>query len=45
MRVMNEFVANRARTYVWGRDASQLRFVENRLGRISSPEPYGIDGR
>jgi hypothetical protein len=45
MKVMNEFVASRARTYVWGRDASQLRFVENRLGRIGSPEPYGIDGR
>jgi Protein of unknown function (DUF4238) len=45
MKVMNKFVASRARTYVWGRDASQLRFVENRLGRTGSPEPYGIDGR
>lgn len=45
MRVMNEIVASRARTYVWGRDDSQLRFVENRLGKTSSPEPYGIDFR
>jgi hypothetical protein len=44
MKTMNQFVASRARTYVWGREDSQLRFVENRLGRTSSPEPYGIDG-
>jgi hypothetical protein len=43
MKVMNEFVAGRARTYVWGRDDSQLRFVENRLGKKKTPEPYGID--
>ena len=45
MNVMNEFVASRAGTYIWGRDASQLRFVENRLGRIGFPKLYGIDGR
>jgi len=43
MKLMNDFVASRARTYVWGRDASQLRFVENRLGKTGSPEAYGID--
>jgi len=43
MKTMNEFVVCRARTYVWGRDASQLRFVENRLGKTGSLEPYGID--
>jgi hypothetical protein len=43
MKVMNDLVASRARTYVWGRDASQLRFVENRLGKTGSSEPYGID--
>ena len=43
MKVMNDFVAKRARKYVWGRDDSQLRFVENRLGKGNSAEPYGID--
>jgi hypothetical protein len=43
MKVMNEFVAGRARKYVWGTDDRQLRFVENRLGRKKLPEPYGID--
>ena len=43
MKVMNDFVAKRARKFVWGRDASQLRFVENRLGKGTGAEPYGID--
>jgi hypothetical protein len=43
MNVMNDFVAKRARKYVWGRDESQLRFVENRLGKRNETEPYGID--
>jgi hypothetical protein len=43
MKIMNEFVASRARKYVWGRDDAQLRFVENRLGRKTTAEPYGID--
>lgn len=43
MKVMNEFVTSRARTYVWGRNDAQLRFVENRLGGKKTPEPYGID--
>jgi hypothetical protein len=42
MKVMNELVVSRARTYVWGRDDAQLRFVENRLGKIRAPDPYGI---
>jgi Protein of unknown function (DUF4238) len=28
IKAVNEFVASRARTYVWGRDPSQLRFVK-----------------
>jgi Protein of unknown function (DUF4238) len=43
MKVMNEFVASRAHTYVWSRDDSQLRFVENRLGKGKLPGPYGVD--
>jgi hypothetical protein len=45
MKVMNELVTSRARTYVWGRDDLQLRFVENRLGKKETPEPYGTDRR
>lgn len=43
MKLMNELVVGRARKYVWGRGDSQLRFVENRLGKKISSEPYGID--
>jgi len=43
MKVVNELVVSRARAYVWGRDDEQLRFVENRLGKMRAPEPYGID--
>jgi hypothetical protein len=43
MRVVNEMVAGRARTYVWGKDDTQLRLVENRLGKKVGLEPYGID--
>src|SRR5581483_4429623 len=35
MKLMNEFVVSRARKYVWGRSDGQLRFAENRLGKIS----------
>jgi hypothetical protein len=33
MRVMNDETAKRAFKYVYGRDDTQLRFVQNRLGR------------
>jgi len=33
IRRSNDFVVSQAHTYVYGTDASQLRFVENRLGR------------
>jgi hypothetical protein len=43
MKVMNDAVASRASNFVWGKDASQLRFVENRLGKKGSLGPYGVD--
>jgi hypothetical protein len=41
MRIMNDEVAKRAFKYVYGQDDSQLRFVENRLGRrAQKPVPF-----
>ena len=43
IKVINNFVASRASNFVWGRDALQLRFVENRLGKKGSFGLYGVD--
>jgi hypothetical protein len=36
---VNDRVASQAVKYVWGVDDSQLRFVENRLGRMEQSTP------
>jgi hypothetical protein len=34
MRVSNDVTVRRASRYVYGKDDKQIRFVENRLGRM-----------
>jgi hypothetical protein len=39
MEHVNDRVASQARKYVWGTDDAQLRFVENRLGKMEPATP------
>jgi len=41
VRTSNDKVAQQARRYVYGRDASQLRFIQNRFGRMIASTPLG----
>jgi hypothetical protein len=39
--LLNDRMARQARKFVYGRDAQQLRFVENRLGEKAICSPFG----
>jgi hypothetical protein len=41
VRTSNDKVVQQARRYVYGRDTSQLRFIQNRFGRMIPSTPLG----
>jgi Protein of unknown function (DUF4238) len=40
VRIVNRFVVEQARRFVWSRGRSQQRFIENRMSRSMVPEPF-----